>query len=290
MKNIGELDLAALQPLIRMALDEDVGSGDVTSESVIPADARAQGRFIAKADGAIAGLPIVSAVYALVDAAIIVRPLADDGDRVHCGSIIAEVAGPAAGVLTGERVALNFLQRLSGVATLTARYVEAVRGARARILDTRKTTPGLREPEKYAVRMGGGTNHRHGLYDLVLIKDNHLELSGRQAIGEAVSRARQNAPAGMRVEVEVEDLRQVKEALAARADIIMLDNMTIETTTEAVRLIRSADYAVEIEASGGVTLDSVRAIAETGVDFISVGELTHSAPALDISLELHSTR
>jgi len=290
MKNVGELDIAALQPLIRMALDEDIGSGDVTSKSVIPAGARAQGRLVAKEDGVIAGLKLVPAVYALIDSGVIVRPLSDDGDRVHRGSILAEVEGPAIPILTGERIALNFLQRLSGVATLTSRYVEAVRGTRARILDTRKTTPGMRRAEKYAVRMGGGTNHRHGLYDLVLIKDNHLELAGGEAIGEAVSRARQNAPTGLRVEVETENLRQVEEALDAKADIIMLDNMAIEMMTEAVRLIRRAEHAVEIEASGGITLDSVRSIAQTGVDFISVGGLTHSAPALDISLDVHSTR
>ncbi|MBX6341097.1 MAG: carboxylating nicotinate-nucleotide diphosphorylase [Thermomicrobiaceae bacterium] len=270
--------------LIRLALEEDVGGGDITTQATVPPETRAVGRFLAKAPGVLSGLAVAAAVFAEVDPAVAFRPLARDGDPLVPGAVFAEVAGPARSVLTAERVALNFLQRLSGVATLTARYVEAVRGTRARIIDTRKTTPGMRLLEKAAVRHGGGHNHRVGLSDGILIKDNHLAaIGGPDRIARAVAAARAGAPHTLRVEVEVTSLDELDQALAAGADVVLLDNMSVEEMAEAVR--RAAGRAL-LEASGGITLETVRAVAETGVDLISVGALTHSAPALDISLEL----
>ncbi len=270
--------------LIRLALEEDVGGGDITTEATVPPETRAVGRFLAKAPGVLSGLAVAAVVFAEVDPAVAFRPLARDGDPLVPGAVFAEVAGPARSVLTAERVALNFLQRLSGVATLTARYVEAVRGTRARIIDTRKTTPGMRLLEKAAVRHGGGHNHRVGLSDGILIKDNHLAaIGGPDRIARAVAAARAGAPHTLRVEVEVTSLDELEQALAAGADVVLLDNMPVEELAEAVR--RAAGRAL-LEASGGITLETVRAVAETGVDLISVGALTHSAPALDISLEL----
>jgi nicotinate-nucleotide pyrophosphorylase (carboxylating) len=256
-------------------LAEDVGAGDATTLSVIDESATCEARILLKEPGIVCGLAAAASVFADLGAQL--QPLVAEGDLVDTGPI-ASVSGPARAVLTGERLALNLLGRLSGIATLTRRYVDAVEGTGATILDTRKTTPGLRELEKQAVRCGGGTNHRFRLDDGVLIKDNHLRLVG--SIAEAVVRARST---GLPVEVECDTLRQVGEALDAGADRILLDNMTTAELRDAVAL---ADGRVELEASGGVTLDTVRAIAETGVDFVSVGALTHSARALDVSLEV----
>jgi len=280
------LDLSQVEPLVQLAIREDIGTGDVTSASVVPREALARGRFILNESGIIAGLPVVPVIFRNIDVEVEFVPLLQEGSWLERGTAVAEIVGAAASILTGERLALNFLQRLSGIATLTSRFVAAVNHTPARILDTRKTTPGWRCLEKYAVRIGGGMNHRIGLFDRVLIKDNHLKLSSHQPITDAVRRGRANCPAGTLIEVEAECLEQVREALDARADIIMLDNMTVEGITEAVKMIRSTPAAPVIEASGRVTLGNVRAIAETGVDWISVGELTHSAKALDIRLDL----
>ncbi len=260
---------------IRAWLDEDVGTGDLTSAAVVDEDAVCEARIVAREPGVVCGLDAAGSVFATLGARL--EPLVGDGDRVELGPI-ARVDGPARAVLAGERLALNLLGRLSGIATLTRRYADAVEGTGATILDTRKTTPGFRELEKQAVRCGGGENHRLGLFDGVLIKDNHLRLAG--SIGEAVRRARGT---GFPVEVECDTLAQVDEALGAGVDRIMLDNMSPDELRTAVGRVNGR---VELEASGGVTLANVRAVAETGVDFISVGALTHSAPALDVSLEV----
>jgi nicotinate-nucleotide pyrophosphorylase (carboxylating) len=276
-------DLPQVDTLIRTALAEDVGRGDLTTQLTVPADLRATGTLLAKQDGVLAGLPLVAKVLAALgarDAAV--TPRAADGDAFAAGTVLATVAGRAADLLVAERTALNFLQQLSGVATLTRHYVDAVAGTEVRIVDTRKTTPGLRMLEKYAVRMGGGHNHRFGLDDGILIKDNHITAAGGVIV--AVTAARRGAPHPMKVQVECATLSQVEEAIAAGADALLLDNMSIEQLAAAVRVI--AGRAI-VEASGGVTLISVRAIAETGVDLISVGALTHSAPAVDLSLKIH---
>jgi nicotinate-nucleotide pyrophosphorylase (carboxylating) len=256
-------------------LAEDVGDGDLTSLAVIGEDATCTAGLLVKEPGVVSGLRVAADVFDRLGATL--EPLAADGDAVDPGTV-ARVEGPARGVLTGERLALNVLGRLSGIATLTRRYVDAVAGTGAVILDTRKTTPGLRSLEKHAVACGGGQNHRLGLYDGILIKDNHLRVAG--SLAEAVARARET---GAAVEVECDTLAQVREALAAGADSILLDNMSVSELREAVELARGQ---ARLEASGGVTLETVRAIAETGVDFISVGALTHSARALDVSLEV----
>jgi nicotinate-nucleotide pyrophosphorylase (carboxylating) len=265
---------------IDAALREDMPEGDVTSESIIPANARSEAYFLAKEDGVLAGLPVAARVFERIDPSIIFIERFRDGSSFTRSDKLARVKGPTIALLKGERTALNFLQRLCGVATLTRRFVEAVSGTKTRILDTRKTLPGLRLLDKYAVRTGGGTNHRTSLSDMVLIKDNHLRHVG--SVAEAVRRARAHIRPGVRVEVEAANLLQVREALAAGADMIMLDNMPLETMRQAVVL---AGGRVPLEASGNMTLDRVRAVAETGVDFISVGALTHSARAVDISLD-----
>jgi len=269
--------MAVTIPDVRAWLAEDVGSGDVTTDALVDEDAVARAVIVAKAPGVICGLDVAAAVFAEVGATL--GPRVEDGARVEPGPI-AELEGSARGVLTGERVALNLLGRLSGVATLTRRFVDAIEGTGAQILDTRKTTPGLRELEKYAVACGGGTNHRFGLDDGVLIKDNHLRLAG--GVTAAVERMRASGVT-LPVEVEAETLAQVAEALEAGADIVLLDNMTLDELREAVRLTAGR---AKLEASGGVSLDTVRAIADTGVDFVSAGALTHSAPSLDVSLEV----
>jgi nicotinate-nucleotide pyrophosphorylase (carboxylating) len=268
---------------IEAALREDMPSGDLTSESVIPAGSRSEAFFLAKEDGVLAGLPVASRVFEKLDPSVIFIERFREGSAFHQSDKLARVKGPTIALLKGERTALNFLQRLCGIATATRRYVEAVAGTKARILDTRKTTPGLRLLEKYAVRTAGGTNHRSSLSEMVLIKDNHLRRVG--SVSEAVRRARAAVRPGIRVEVEAANLLQVREALAAGADMIMLDNMTVEMMRQAVAL---AAGRVPLEASGNMTLDRVRAVAETGVDFISVGALTHSAKAIDISLDFVS--
>ena len=270
--------------IVELALDEDIGLGDITSQATVPTDRQAKGVFLAKSAGVVSGLDAVATVFAQVDPRIVFTPRVADGDRIERGMVLATVSGPARSLLGAERVALNFLQRLSGVATATARYVAAVEGTRARIIDTRKTTPGLRLLEKAAVRHGGGHNHRVGLSDGVLIKDNHLAaIGGPDRITKAVAAARDNAPHTLKIEVEVTTLDELGQALAAGADVILLDNMSSDQMAEAVR--RTGGRAL-LEASGGITLDSVRAVAETGVDLISSGALTHSSPALDISLEI----
>lgn len=276
-----QLSFEQVQPLLAVALQEDIGLGDVTSNAVIADGAQGHFAFVAREPLVIAGIALVSQVFAMLDATVLCELLAEDGEEISKGSIIATIDGPARSLLAGERTALNLLQRMCGVATLTSRYAEAVEGTSARIVDTRKTIPGWRHLDKYAVFCGGGQNHRIGLYDGVLIKDNHIAIAGSVAM--AVERARAETPLLTKIEVECDTLAQVKEAVAASADIILLDNMSLEELREGVAMARASHIATE--ASGNVSLDTVRAIAETGVDYISVGKLTHSAPAVDIGLD-----
>jgi nicotinate-nucleotide pyrophosphorylase (carboxylating) len=272
-----------IETLVRLALEEDLGQrGDVTSRAILPPDMEIGGLIIAKAPGVIAGLSAVEAVYKHLDATVEIHALAADGDRVVPGSSVAEIWGKAQTVLAGERAALNFLQRLSGIATLTAAFVAEVAGTRAIILDTRKTTPGWRGLEKYAVRMGGGQNHRMGLYDQVLVKDNHVDAAG--SVTKAVQSVRAFSDAqGLPLVLEVRTIADLREALSLNVDRILLDNMDEDQLREAVAL---ANGHVPLEASGNITLEQVRTVAETGVDFISVGALTHSAPTLDLSMRI----
>jgi nicotinate-nucleotide pyrophosphorylase (carboxylating) len=270
-----------LKKLIEETLSEDLGNGDVTSEAIIPADAASTADIKAKQDLVLAGLDVARDVFHYLDPAIQFTPLAKDGDRIKSGAVLARVSGKTRILLAGERAALNLLQHLSGIATLTSRYAEQLKGTKAQILDTRKTLPGLRQLEKYAVRMGGGKNHRFGLYDGILIKDNHITAAG--SIAKAIGLARRNSHHLLKVEVETKNLDEVREALAAQADVVMLDNMSVEMMKEAVKLISGKAL---VEASGNVTLETVRAIAETDVDFISSGSLTHSAPAADVSMKI----
>ncbi|HEX4608033.1 MAG TPA: carboxylating nicotinate-nucleotide diphosphorylase [Urbifossiella sp.] len=282
-------EAAACRRLVEFALAEDLGpAGDRTSTALIPAGQPGTAAVVARGPGVVAGLPAAAVVCASVDPSLVFTPACSDGTRVERGTVLATITGPLRAVLTAERTALNFLQRLSGVASLTRRYVDAAAGTRAAVLDTRKTTPGWRLLEKYAVRMGGGTNHRLGLYDGVLIKDNHLAGLGGD-VRWAVETARA-APgnAGLPVEVEVDTLDQLEHALAARADIVLLDNMTPEQMRAAVARRDAVSPDTRLEASGGITLATIAAIAATGVDRISVGALTHSAPALDIALDYAS--
>ncbi len=272
--------LRAAEPLIELAFAEDIAAGDATSQAVLPEDLAVRGCIVAKEDGVVAGLAIAGAVFARVGPRLSFEQVVADGTVVAPGDVVATVEGPARGMLAAERTALNFLQRLSGIATLTRAFVDAVAGTEAVILDTRKTHPGYRVLEKYAVRMGGGQNHRLSLSDMLLVKDNHIEAAG--SITTAVKRARGEFP-DLPIEVEVTDIDQLRQALALKPDRIMLDNFDPGAMRDAVRITAGT---VPLEASGGVTLETVRAIAETGVDFISVGALTHSAPALDLSLEV----
>jgi nicotinate-nucleotide pyrophosphorylase (carboxylating) len=274
----------ALDDIIHRALAEDLGDGDVTTLNTIPPDALYTGDFLVKALGVIAGLQVAARVFEAIDPGVQFRAIAQDGDRVSPGDIVATVTGPGRAILSGERVALNLLQRMSGIATATRGYVDAVASTRAVILDTRKTVPGLRVLDKWAVRLGGGSNHRFGLFDMVLIKDNHIAAVG--SIGEAVRRVRAGDPRRRPIEVEVTDLDQLREALTLPIDRILLDNMSREMMRAAVEI---AAGRIPLEASGNVNLDTVAAIAETGVDFISVGALTHSVKALDVSLDLRAT-
>lgn len=270
----------AIDEKIRDWLLEDMNNGDITTDALIDKDSVSRGEFVAKEDGVIAGLEVAGRVFLLLDDEIEFQPFVSDGDSVKKRNVLAAVTGRTRSILQGERLALNILQRLSGIATETARYVERIEGLPSRLVDTRKTTPGMRVLEKYAVRVGGGYNHRFNLSDAVLIKDNHITACG--GITNAVEKARKRVPHTSRIEVEVETLEQLAEAIAAGADIIMLDNMDIETMKEAVK--RNAGRAI-LEASGSVRLNNVREIAETGVDIISVGALTHSVKSLDISLK-----
>jgi nicotinate-nucleotide pyrophosphorylase (carboxylating) len=269
-----------VRAIVSRALAEDVGPGDVTSEATVAAEAQCRAEIVAREPGVIAGVQVAGAVFAALDRRIAFEALVAEGAQVEAGAALARLRGPARAVLAGERTALNFLQRMSGIATLTRRYVEAVAGTGARILDTRKTAPGLRALDKYAVRAGGGHNHRFGLFDGVLIKDNHIRAAG--GIERAVRRAREAAHHLPKVEVETQTRAQVEEALAAGADVIMLDNMSAEEVAQAVKLIAGR---CEVEVSGRVTLATVRTLAECGVDYLSIGALTHSAPALDLALE-----
>ena len=273
------LSATELEPLVRRALEEDIGSGDVTTQATVPAGMRTRARIAQKQPGVLFGLDPAQLAFALLDPDARFARLAAEGTWRDGGPVL-EVEGDAAALLAAERTALNFLQRLSGIATLTARYVEAVRGTRARVLDTRKTTPGLRVLEKAAVLAGGGTNHRAGLYDAVLIKENHAAMAG--GVGEAVRQALTAAP-HLLVEVECRTDEEVDEALAAGATRLLLDNMT---TAQLRAIVERVGDRAELEASGGVDLETIRDVAETGVHFISVGALTHSAPSLDLSLLL----
>ncbi|MBI5741403.1 MAG: carboxylating nicotinate-nucleotide diphosphorylase [Nitrospirae bacterium] len=268
------------------ALHEDIGILDVTTSALIPANHVSDAAIIAKGDFILAGLPFAERVFHLTDSKIKFRALKKEGGRIKAGDIIAKLTGKTANLLMAERTALNLLQRLSGIATLTGNYVKSVKGLKAKIADTRKTAPGLRYFDKYAVKTGGGHNHRYGLFDGVLIKDNHIAAAG--GVAKAVKIARARAHHLMKIEVEVKNITEVNEALSAAADIIMLDNMSGGDMKKAVSVIRRRNPGVIIEASGNVTLDDVRSIAETGVDLISVGALTHSAPAADISLKIAS--
>ncbi len=268
-----------LDPILRRALVEDIGTGDVTTMATVAPGTQASAELVAKEDFVLAGISVARRVFELLDPGTAFEGLKEDGESVKRGEVIAWIKGDAAVLLQGERVALNLLQRMCGVATLTASFVREIKGTGAVIVDTRKTTPGLRVLEKYAVRMGGGGNHRMALYDAVLIKENHVAAAG--GITAAVSRARQKIPHTMKIEVEVRDREEVAEALEVGADILLLDNMSLEELSEAVEMI--GDRAVT-EASGGVNLETVRGIAETGVRLISVGALTHSCRAADISM------
>ena len=282
-------EAAACRRLVDLALAEDLdGAGDRTSTALIPAGQPGRAAFVARTTGVVAGLPAAALVCAAVDEELAFTPTVADDSRVARGVVLATVTGPLQSILVAERTALNFLQRLSGVASLTRRYVDAVAGTRAVVLDTRKTTPGWRLLEKYAVRMGGGTNHRLGLYDGVLIKDNHLAGLGGD-VRRAVELARVSpCSGGVPVEVEVDTLEQLEHALAARADIVLLDNMPPDVMRTAVARRDAVSPGTKLEASGGINLDTIAAVAATGVDRISVGALTHSAPALDIALDYQS--
>jgi nicotinate-nucleotide pyrophosphorylase (carboxylating) len=269
-----------VKQLIEVAIEEDIGRGDVTTEATIAEHVMAHAWLVTKQDIVLAGIEVFAKVYAALDSSVCIMPSYKDGDLLSAGTVVARLEGRARSLLGGERVALNFLQRLSGIATLTRRYVDAVRGYHVEIVDTRKTTPGWRVLEKYAVRVGGGKNHRHDLGDGVLIKDNHIVAAG--GISEAVKRARQHSHHLLKIEVEVETLEQVVEALQVGVEVIMLDNMSTTVMAEGVKIIGGRAL---VEASGGIDLETVVEIARTGVDLISVGRLTHSAPSADIHIE-----
>jgi nicotinate-nucleotide pyrophosphorylase (carboxylating) len=274
--------LSQAEEVVRGALEEDIGPGDVTTLCTVPPDAMLDGQLIAKQAGIIAGFEVAQLTFTLLDARARLNPCLKSGDPVKPGQLIATLSGPGYALLSGERVALNFIQRMSGIATLTRRFVEAVRGTSAIILDTRKTAPGLRVVDKWAVRLGGGQNHRFGLYDMVLIKENHIAVA-EGSVTEAVARVRARDRRQLDIEVEVRNLAELREALGLKVQRILLDNMTIDEMREAVQL---AEGRIPLEASGNITLENVAAVAETGVDYISVGALTHSVQALDISLLL----
>jgi len=288
------MDLKKVTPLVKAALREDVCGGDITTKFCISKNQKARAIIVFKEDGIVCGMDVASLTFHLVDGAIKFKPLARDGDRVRAGKVVARIEGSARSILIGERVALNFLGHSSGIATRTAEYVKRAKPYGAKIMDTRKTTPGLRYLEKYAVRVGGGHNHRMGLYDQILIKDNHIKVQSSKfkvrssrkkasIIRELISHARRRAPKGMKVEVECENLDELKEALKARPDVIMLDNMKIAQMRRAVKMVAKP---TKLEASGRVTLKNVREIARTGVDMISIGELTHSVRSIDVALEM----
>lgn len=267
--------------LFDLAWNEDIGSGDITTNSLIDPKEHKNARFVAKASGVIAGLPIAEMVFRKLDPGLSFSIQKDDGSHVNPGDLIAEFSGTYRALLTGERIALNFLQHLSGIATYTALCMKEVAGTKVQLLDTRKTLPGFRHLHKYAVRMGGGSNHRFGLYDMAMIKDNHIKVAG--GISKAVEEVRKNIPADIRIEVETTSIEEVKEALSVGVEIIMLDNMSTEQMRECVALIAGK---AKVEASGNMTVERLREVAETGIDYISIGALTHSVKALDISQQL----
>lgn len=273
----------SVREIIRIALEEDIGNGDITTAFLIPEDSESRALIIAKGNFVIAGLPFIREVFNFFDREVRFNVFIKDGAKAMKGDVIAEVSGRTKVLLSGERVSLNILQRLSGIATLTNMFVEKVKGLHARIVDTRKTTPGLRFMEKYAVRIGGGNNHRFGLFDGILIKDNHIEAVG--SIKEALRLASEGHHLA-KIEVEVENLKDLKEAVEGGADIVMLDNMSIPDMKEAVKIVRSFKKDIILEASGNVNLENVREVAGTGVDLISIGALTHSATAVDISMKI----
>lgn len=268
----------AAHALIDLALNDDVGTGDITTDNIIPAGTMRKAKMVAKADGVIAGLPIAEMVFRKLDPDLVWNPRVEEGEKIKKGDVLVEFEGSYRALLTGERTALNFLQRLSGIATMSAQYAEAVKDFKTKILDTRKTLPGFNKLDKYAVKTGGGTNHRHGLHDMAMIKDNHIEVAG--SITAAVNAVRSKIEPGIKIEVETTTLAQVQEALDAGADIIMLDNMDTQTMRQGVELIAGR---AKVEASGNMTLERLHEVAATGVDYISIGALTHSVSALDIS-------
>lgn len=277
-------DKSTIDSVLKNALLEDIGSGDITTSSIVPERDISKALIIAKEDFILAGLPFAGRTFKLANREVKFKAMKRDGSRIRKGTVIAEIEGDTRSLLMAERTALNLLQRLSGIAMLTSKFVGRVAGLHVKILDTRKTTPGLRFFEKYAVKMGGGCNHRYGLFDGLLIKDNHIAAAG--GLKKAVNLARSRGDKSFKIEVEARSIKEVKEALSAGADIIMLDNMSVDEMIKAVKIIRSHKADVIIEASGNVNLENVRAIAETGVDMISVGALTHSAPASDISMKI----
>jgi len=281
--NKSGFNIDTIKPVIDYALKEDIGAGDITTNSLIPIGLQAKATMIAKSSGVIAGLSVAEYVFRTLSSDITWNAFVNDGDKISKGDVILEVSGSYRALLTGERVALNFLQRMSGIATMTANYVDVLRSFKTKILDTRKTVPGLRILDKYAVLTGGGTNHRIGLYDMVLIKDNHIKIAG--GISKAVAQVKKNLPDGIKIEVETTTVEEVLEALAAGVDIIMLDNMSNSTMAESVKII---DGRAKVEASGNMTIERLKEVAATGVDFISIGALTHSVTAFDISMNIES--
>lgn len=275
---MNELELEAAKTLIELALKEDIGTGDITTDSIIPAESRRKAKMVAKANGVVAGLVVAEMVFKSLDPDLQWKVIKKEGSAVNKGDVLVEFEGTYRALLTGERTALNFLQRMSGIATMSARYASEVKDYKTVILDTRKTLPGFRMLDKYAVKTGGASNHRIGLFDMAMIKDNHIEIAG--GIAKAVEAVRKNIAPGIKIEVETTTLEQVQEALDAKADIIMLDNMDLATMRRGVDLIAGK---AKIEASGNMTLERLKEVAATGVDYISIGALTHSVSALDIS-------
>lgn len=277
------LNFELIKQVVDYALQEDIGNGDITTNSLIPYDMQAKATMVTKASGVIAGLAVAEYVFKTLSPEVLWKTFVNDGDKVAKGTLILEISGSYRALLTGERLALNFLQRMSGIASMTANYLTALEGYKTKILDTRKTVPGLRLLDKYAVKMGGGTNHRIGLYDMVLIKDNHIKVAG--GITKAVEQIKRSVSKEIQIEVETTTIEEVKEALLSGADIIMLDNMSNSTMAESVKIIGGR---AKVEASGNMTIERLKEVAATGVDYISIGALTHSVIALDISMNIES--
>lgn len=278
---MNELEIQAAKTLIELALKEDVGTGDITTDNIIPAETRRKAKMIAKANGVVAGLQVAEMVFKSLDPEMKWSVITPEGSKVKKGDVLVEFEGTYRALLTGERTALNFLQRLSGIATMSSLYAEEVKDFKTVILDTRKTLPGFRMLDKYAVKTGGASNHRIGLYDMAMIKDNHIEVAG--GITKAIEAVRKNISSDLKIEVETTSLEQVQEAIDSKADIIMLDNMDLETMRKSVELIAGR---AKVEASGNMTIERLKEVAATGVDYISIGALTHSVNALDISQRL----